>query len=173
MPGLPSRPGANWRAAAVAAACATARGSAFGCAAAARLTVSAASRTNWRAPSNSISSFEVSASSPSAPPAAEARPLPIWAPRGPPKKPPRAPPASGSAFLATPLRTPPMAWPTGDLMTLPATEAAFFRKLPRNCSSSASLLTDSRSLASSISSASEKTPPSPDHSPWPNSNSPS
>src|SRR5262245_25930938 len=158
-PAAPTSPGANLRAAARAADCAAARGSAPAAAAAAAWrAVSAAMRTNWRAPSNSSSSPspspKVSASSPIALPAALAKPAPIFAPSGPPTQPPSAVPAIGKAFLATLLSTPPIALPSGDLAIWPTVLTARLRKLPRNCSSSCSLLTARSSWASWISSCS-------------------
>ena len=65
--------------------------------------------------------------------------------------------------MATPFRTPPTAWPTGERMTWPATLPTFLMKSPRKRSSSASFVTSSSSPASWISSASLRTL-SPDHS---------
>src|SRR5215468_1863524 len=68
---------------------------------------------------------------------------------------PRAPPTTGSALLATFFKIPPSARPTGDLMRPPTPRATDLKTLPRNCSSSCSLLISSSSDASSISCASD------------------
>ena len=73
-------------------------------------TASLAKRTKRLAASNSWSSWlKPSSSRPNACPAMDASPLPIAVPSGPPTNVPSAPPATGSAFLTTPLRTPPTA----------------------------------------------------------------
>src|SRR5262249_54665341 len=68
---------------------------------------------------------------------------------------PRAPPTTGSALLAPLFNIPPSASTTGGLMRPHSPRATDLKTLPRNCSSSCSLLISSSSDASSISCASD------------------
>src|SRR5262245_31253842 len=115
-------PGAYVRAARVTAARATATGltPGRGRARAALRAADAARPTTRRAPSYSACTCGIASSSSSKRPLAiEPSLLPIAVPIPGATIDPRAPPTTGRAFLATPLRTPPRARPTGDLTNDP------------------------------------------------------
>jgi hypothetical protein len=106
-----------------------------------RLDARPASRTNWRGPSNSASRRSPGSNSRlTAWPVAFPRPLPIFAPSEPPTNPPRATPAIGSAFLATPLRAPPIACPMGGVCDTAECVCRFVDEMAEDCSNACSLL---------------------------------
>ncbi|MCA9166169.1 MAG: sigma-54 factor interaction domain-containing protein [Planctomycetales bacterium] len=125
----------------------------------------------WAAHNSWSSGLRPSSSRPKIRPAAGAKRPPIAAPAGPPNAPPIALPDMGNARRASPFSAPPRRRPTPDLKkrltprpTRRSLRPTRLNTLPRNWSSSSSLVTFNNSEANSISSSSLIRPESSSHS---------